>query len=698
MPKTSWKLSLRQYCDKLHFIVFAQVFLAIALIVKPFIIVYIIYIYFLFNRKLINKKLIIFLILLALIFIFLFLFYNISPNYINGNIYVIEVKENYFIYYYKFNKYMSYTKLNIEAGDILYITAYKAEYLSPSYPGDFDTLNFLRGKEIKNIYEIEEYQIISHIFNFNNLRNKILTYYKPKIASEYYDIFSCLIFGQNSIEDTSSYAKLNILHVLALSGFHLLLIYNFLFKIIFKISKRYILSENISLLFITFYVLLCGMSLSLLRALFFLILTKINKRMDIGFNKLDIFSITFLLLTINPLKIYNIGFILANLASFLILFLKDFVKCQNKFKRQILEGILFLLICFPFISNMSNQLSLFSFISFIFANIISYIFIPILFIFLIMPSLSHYLVFLILGFTSELEFISNLLVISFPYMNNYYKLIYYFLLFLILFNLSQGVRKKTYIFSFIILLLIYLISPKLTKDKVVFIDCGQGDAVIVNSRNKYFLIDCYNAYDYLLKTNITKLEALFISHSDSDHLGDALEIVANLDVNIVYYSKYDKEIINIFKGYDVRLEPLDFNDNVKIGNSLIHVISGLKEYEDINDNSLVFYLEIMNKTFLFTGDISKEVELDLLPYLNDVDVLKVAHHGSDTSTSREFLTCVKPEIAIISVGYQNRYGFPKKITVNNLADYSLIYLTYNYGNITINANTIKTYKNEAFVL
>ena len=106
----------------------------------------------------------------------------------------------------------------------------------------------------------------------------------------------------------------------------------------------------------------------------------------------------------------------------------------------------------------------------------------------------------------------------------------------------------------------------------------------------------------------------------------------------------------------------------------------------------------MNKTFLFTGDISKEVELDLLPYLNDVDVLKVAHHGSDTSTSREFLTCVKPEIAIISVGYQNRYGFPKKITVNNLADYSLIYLTYNYGNITINANTIKTYKNEAFVL
>ena len=145
-----------------------------------------------------------------------------------------------------------------------------------------------------------------------------------------------------------------------------------------------------------------------------------NKRYDLLFTKLDLYSLTFLILLIKPLTIYNIGFIFSQLASFIILYLNDFNKSKNKFIKEIKNGFIFLLVSLPFTSNLTNNLSIFSLVSFLFANIITTIFIPICFIFLIIPNLSYFLEFLIIGFNNQISTFSSVFLIKFPYMNNYF--------------------------------------------------------------------------------------------------------------------------------------------------------------------------------------------------------------------------------------------------------------------------------------
>lgn len=117
-------------------------------------------------------------------------------------------------------------------------------------------------------------------------------------------------------------------------------------------------------------------------------------------------------------------------------------------------------------------------------------------------------------------------------------------------------------------------------------------------------------------------------------------------------------------------------------------------YSEINDNSIVFQLECYGKRTLFTGDISKEVENDLLESYNiNVDILKVAHHGSKTSSGEEFLKRINPKISLIGVGKNNKFGHPNIETINNLKNVgSKIYRTDLNGEIMIEINRKRKYK------
>ncbi len=615
---------------------------------------------------------------------------NVSPNYISGKIYISEVKDSYFTFYYKFNKYIAYNKLDIKPGDILEINATKSMILSPSYEGDFNTLTFIRGKNVKAIYDIESYQITNYFFNFNRIRYLILNFYKTRIDSNYFDLFSCLVLGENNLNELTTYTNLNILHILALSGFHLLIIYNFTFNLLFKLTKKYTLSENIALGIIFLYTLLCGSSPSLLRAFIFLLVKKLKQKLNLKLTNLDLYSLTFLILLIKPLTIYNIGFIFSQLASFIILYMPALIKTKNKLLKNIYSNLIFLSISFPFITNMTNALSLFSLLSFIFSYIFSVIFIPLMFIFLIIQSLSHYLTFLIMGFNIELEFVSNILVIHFPYMNNIFKLIYYLILFFIFYFYSLNKKKRIINLSYFVLLIFYLIYPNLTYKEIIFLDVGQGDSTFIKNGNSIYLIDCYNALDYLDKRGISKIEAIFISHSDSDHLGDLETILKEIKVNKVYYSFYD-EVTPTLLNNTIGI-PLKFGDIITLDDLKIKVLSGMVSYSETNLNSLILEFYFNGYNYLFTGDTTIEVEETILPYLSDIDVLKVAHHGSSTSSSIEFLEQVRPEIAIVSVAYNNRYGLPDIEVINRLKRYADVYLTYKCGNIKIKEKSLTTYK------
>lgn len=244
---------------------------------------------------------------------------------------------------------------------------------------------------------------------------------------------------------------------------------------------------------------------------------------------------------------------------------------------------------------------------------------------------------------------------------------------------------------------------------IYFIDCGQGDAIFISSKNESMLIDAGKASNiqkvlsFLNTQDIDEIEYVFSSHPDEDHIGGMPEVYDCYQINNSYYSSYTANT-GIYQKYmdAVKNEPnsnfsaVDENDSFVLGDAEIDIISDGKGYSNANDASLVLKVTCGEKSLLLTGDISQTVEADLVASDKniDVDILKVGHHGSASSSSAEFLSEVSPDVAVISVGTGNSYGHPTEQALNRLsAVCSNIYRTDEQGTILleVSENTI-TYK------
>ena len=167
-------------------------------------------------------------------------------------------------------------------------------------------------------------------------------------------------------------------------------------------------------------------------------------------------------------------------------------------------------------------------------------------------------------------------------------------------------------------------------------------------------------------------------------MGEAINLVENFKVEKVIfncgkYNELEKELIKVLDKkkipYYSCIKELNIDDNK------LYFLNN-KDYGNENDNSSVIYTELNNHKFLFMGDAGVEVEEDLIEKynLNDIDVLKVGHHGSKTSSGKEFINEVNPKYSIISVGKKNRYGHPNREVLENLKE-SKIYRTKQDGSI-----------------
>ena len=171
-------------------------------------------------------------------------------------------------------------------------------------------------------------------------------------------------------------------------------------------------------------------------------------------------------------------------------------------------------------------------------------------------------------------------------------------------------------------------------------------------------------------------------HGDFDHMGEAINLVNNF--------KVDKVIFNCGPYNNLEQELIKVLDKKKIKYySCINKLDNLyflqtKEYDNENDNSNVIYTELNGYKFMFMGDASVTTEEEILNKYNisNIDVLKVGHHGSKTSSSKEFIDEINPKYSIISVGKNNRYGHPNKEVLDNLKN-SKIYRTDQDGSIMI---------------
>jgi competence protein ComEC len=239
-------------------------------------------------------------------------------------------------------------------------------------------------------------------------------------------------------------------------------------------------------------------------------------------------------------------------------------------------------------------------------------------------------------------------------------------------------------------------APASDNLTVHFIDVGQADCALLECDGKFMLIDGGNVADsslvvsYLQKAGVEELEAVVCSHAHEDHVGGLPGVLAVFPTKAVYAPTrtYSSKCFDDFlyytdqQGLTVTIPKV--GDAIKLGGTTATVLGPVKTYADPNNTSIVLMVQFGENKFLFTGDMETEAENDMLDAGAKVkaDVLKVGHHGSNTSTGYRLLYEVDPTYAIISVGKGNTYGHPHDEPMSRLRDAEvMIFRTDELGSI-----------------
>ncbi len=242
--------------------------------------------------------------------------------------------------------------------------------------------------------------------------------------------------------------------------------------------------------------------------------------------------------------------------------------------------------------------------------------------------------------------------------------------------------------------------------KVHYIDVGQGDSIFIQSGEDTMLIDCGEigkddeVETYLDNLGITQIDYLIGTHPHSDHMGCMDKIVEYYDIGEIILphidesdiptTKYFERFMTAVENKNMEITEAEVGRNIKLGDAECEIIAPCGDtYKNANNYSVGIIMTDGDNSFIFTGDAEKLAEKEMIDSgkLRDIDVYKAGHHGSDTSSSEEFLEIIKPDIAVISCGEGNSYGHPNDITLENLSKYTdKIYRTDLSGSIVISSD------------
>ena len=590
------------------------------------------------------------------------------------------------------------SKCNLKLGDkVKVLGSFKTpstnttEYL-------FDYRKYLKVRRIFYLIEVDSIKVIKSNRN-------IYYYLKQKIIDrlDYNPYLFTFILGDKSYLESNikrSYQSNGISHLFSISGMHTAL----LISIINKLLKRFKLSEKNMFLSTTFiliiYLFLVGLSPSILRAVLFYIIFSLNTINYFYIKPTNLFFIVLnISLLVNPYYIYDIGYLYSYSISFALIKTLNNIQSNNYFKTLFKTSILSLLISLPITLYNFYEINILSIIyNLIFIPLVSLIIFPLsLIVVIIKPLLPIYncLVNILELLSLSLSKI-NIGKLVFKRLPIYIYIIYFIILIVYLYK-----PKKLIISIFFILLSIHYFIPYFDSNYLKIVDVGQGDSSLIHYNKKNILIDTGGITSYYRNTDglvfnntlsplfkssgIKRINYLILTHGDYDHMGEAINIVKNFKVDKVIfncgeYNYLEKELIKVLN--KKRINYYTCINELKLDDNKLYFLQ-TKDFNDENDNSNVIYMELNSYKFLFMGDASVTTEKEILKDydLPKIDVLKVGHHGSKTSSSEEFIDTIDPKYSIISVGKDNKFGHPNKEVLENLKE-SKIYRTDKKGTIT----------------
>ena len=599
-------------------------------------------------------------------------------------------------------------------------------YKGFDYSQYLKTLNIYGTIKVEESKIINKNQLSPILISINNIKEKMIDNANRNMPKRTANLLLGILIGEryNIQEDIiESFRTANLSHILAVSGAHTSYIILGITYLISKSKTPKRIGYIITIINLLIFIIITGASYSVVRACIMAIVVigaKICYRKENFFTSICISLI--IILIQNPFAINDIGLKLSFMGTAgIVIFNKSitnfFIKLKIKQKIAEVLSVTFSaqLMIMPITILNFNTISLTFFISNILASpllgiIIIFGFISI-FISSILNPISKIL-FLILHIFLELLILVSKVTEKIPGSsilvktpNILFAIVYYILI--LFFNYFFVIKQNpTRIFhkkiikiitikniknAFKVIAVVFLIMLLLTRIvriinptlKIYFIDVGQGDStLIVTPKNKKILIDGGEGktnvlFQYLLDRRINKIDYIIISHFDSDHCNGLIEIIEKMRVENIVMSKQSKEsgeykkILEIIKQKNIKVSSVKAEDKIIIEKNLYTKILNPAEkfeFQDLNNNAIVAKLVYKNFSMLFTGDIEKAEENLAKKYKNELKstILKVAHHGSKTSTSEEFLKYVEPQIALIGVGENNKFGHPNQITIEKL--------------------------------
>ena len=585
-----------------------------------------------------------------------------GPDY--GGI-VIDARDNYYIFQSGFQKYYVYSSENsYEIGDRLTLNGKVENLKITTYESRFSFKDYLKNKGIEKqlvVYSIKvEKQSIIKIHQF---KNNFLSKFDQNTAT----LISTFLFNDKDYSsNVITIAERNsLLFLFTLSGTYLHVLFaisNYLLQIKFSKKTSAILTLFIFLPLAFFSFTKIGtLRVFGLYLLKFLNEFALKKKKFVHIELVSILALIFL--TIDYHLVYQealyIGFLLSIFAPFAL----NAIKFASKKKRKVLSFLIFYGVLLPvrIQSSFWTPISLIGYL----------LLLPLNFFFVLFTILSF-----ITPFKNTVSSLGKAIIwilekmdtfgLRIPFGNWGGMFVYLYLtVFLVLVYLLESVRLKHA--KLVLLGLFALITGSVIplqepiSNCVYFVNVGQGDSIIIKNKSHTVMIDTggNKSFDmaeetlipFMNKKKITHLDALILTHDDFDHSGAKDSLIQN------------------FKVGDVLTEQNQFP--YKVGDLYIENLNTFS-FEEENDKSLFLSLDFIGKKFLFTGDASVKTEEKILEKYNvDCDILKVGHHGSNTSTSEKFLKAASPNEAIISCGEKNSYGHPHQEIIDRLKKYNI---------------------------
>lgn len=569
-------------------------------------------------------------------------------------------------------------------GEVYEVSIEELEDNNGDIPYTFDLKKYDKALKINGRYKVLELTKIKNTVHINQLIMLVEEYMQNSIPQSY-GYVKTMILAENEEIDKSVLEAINdagISHLFAVSGLHIGLLVVMLRKGLGYLFKKDYLSDIALAIFLLFYMFLTSFSPSVVRASMMVMFILINRYKKLQLDTLDIVSLVFIvLLFVHPYYYLQLGFQLSFLMTFFIVLARPLLSYDDKIKSAFALSMIAFFASLPFVVSLNQSVNVLTvFYNVIYLFFVMFLLLPLAYITFVFPIFDDLYSILITVFEYSVLWIEKIDIFKIDFVMNKlsYIVIYYILCIGLLIQIEEKHVRRSWVYVSSAFSLFILFQGKfVVYSSVHFLDV-YGDATVIQSSfdRCNILIDTgvSDPYDglitYMKNKHIKRLDYVIISHHHDDHHGELEDVFKSFDViNYIDQSNVDK-----------------YQDVTRCGDQQFFFYPLTEGHHNENNNSLVMSMYVGDDHYLFTGDMetSREKEFIALYDVKDVDKLKVAHHGSITSSSDAFIDMVSPKEAYVMVALKNTHNHPSVDVMNRYQSREIdVYRTDQLGTIEI---------------